>query len=99
MTSDIRPDVTRGELFDPEGPHDRRLAASAAGLLRTFNEAGVLESPDVLVAQRVAALVDEPDETVRLAVALAVRAVRRGSVAPQADRCAGAGSRSSSARR
>ncbi len=69
------------ELFEPEGSHDRRLAASAAGLLRAFNEAGVLEAPDVLVAQRVAALVDEPDEAVRLAVALAVRAVRRGSVA------------------
>ncbi len=69
------------ELFEPGGPSDRRLAASAVGLLRTFNEAGVLETPDVLVAQRVAALVGEPDESVWLAVALAVRAVRRGSVA------------------
>ncbi len=69
------------ELFEPEGRHDRRLARSATGPLATFNAAGVLEAGDVHVATRVADLVGERDATVRLAVALAVRAVRRGSVA------------------
>ncbi|MEZ5094496.1 exodeoxyribonuclease V subunit alpha [Nocardioides sp.] len=69
------------ELFEPDGRHDRRLARSATGLLAAFNQAGVLEASDLHVATRVGELVDEPDESVRLAVALAVRAVRRGSVA------------------
>jgi exodeoxyribonuclease V alpha subunit len=68
------------ELFEPEDLHDRRLARSATGLLAEFNAAGVLEAGDVHVATRVSELVGETDETVRLAVALAVRAVRRGSV-------------------
>ncbi|TIC85148.1 exodeoxyribonuclease V subunit alpha [Nocardioides sp. GY 10113] len=45
-----------------------------------LNAAGVLDAADVLVAERVAALGGETDERVRLAVALAVRAVRSGSV-------------------
>ena len=57
-----------------------RRAASATGLLRTFNDAGVIESPDVLVAQRLTTLADEPDDQVALAVAFVVRAVRGGSV-------------------
>ena len=57
-----------------------RPALGATGLLRTFNEAGVLEAADVHVAQRLTALAEEPDETVALAVALAVRALRGGSV-------------------
>jgi exodeoxyribonuclease V alpha subunit len=69
------------ELFEPDSRHDRRLARSATGLLGRFNAAGVLESSDVHVAARVGELVGEPDERVQLAVALAVRAVRRGSVA------------------
>ncbi|MFN8190037.1 MAG: exodeoxyribonuclease V subunit alpha [Nocardioidaceae bacterium] len=68
------------ELFTIDDPHDRRLARSATGLLATFNAAGVLEAADVHVAGRLAAMVGEADEAVRLAVALAVRAVRRGSV-------------------
>ena len=65
-------------------PHDepwngaRRVGAT--GLLRTFTDAGVLESADVHVAQRLTALAKEADETVALAVALAVRALRNGSV-------------------
>jgi exodeoxyribonuclease V alpha subunit len=35
---------------------DARLALRAAGLLRAFNEAGVLAPADVHVAQRLAAL-------------------------------------------
>ncbi|MFY2860014.1 exodeoxyribonuclease V subunit alpha [Mycobacterium sp. THU-M104] len=50
------------------------------GALRAFNEAGVLEFSDIHVAQRLCALGREPDERVALAVALAVRALRAGSV-------------------
>ena len=57
-----------------------RQALGATGLLRTFTGAEVLESSDVHVAQRLTALAREPDETVALAVALAVRALRNGSV-------------------
>ena len=59
---------------------DRRLALGASGLLRTFNEAGVLTSADVHVATRLARLAGEPDDRVHLAAALATRAVRHGSV-------------------
>ncbi len=52
----------------------------AAGLLAEFVDAGVLESADVHVATRLAHLAAEQDEMVRLAVALAVRAVRHGAV-------------------
>src|SRR3954471_7847367 len=68
------------ELWEPTGEHDWRFATGAAGLLTTFNEAGVLTSSDVHVATRIGALGEERDERVLLAVALAVRAVRRGSV-------------------
>lgn len=57
-----------------------RRALGATGLLRTFTDAEVLESSDVHVAQRLTALAKEPNETVALAVALAVRALRNGSV-------------------
>jgi exodeoxyribonuclease V alpha subunit len=57
-----------------------RQARSATGLLRTFTDAEVIESSDVHVAQRLTALAKESDETVALAVALAVRALRHGSV-------------------
>ncbi|HZA09936.1 exodeoxyribonuclease V subunit alpha [Mycobacterium sp.] len=59
---------------------ERQLVRSATGLLQTFNVAGVLESSDVHVAQRLTALAGEPDERVALAVALVVRALRGGSV-------------------
>lgn len=59
---------------------DIEMAIGASGLLREFNEAGVLEIADVHVAQRITALGKESDETVALAVALAVRALRSGSV-------------------
>ena len=63
-----------------EDPLDRRVALGASGLLREFNEAGVLEAADVHVAARITALAKEYDDAVRLAVALAVRALRGGSV-------------------
>ena len=57
-----------------------RHAIHATGLLQTFNDAEVIESSDVHVAQRLTTLAREPDETVALAVALVVRALRNGSV-------------------
>lgn len=65
-------------VFDD--PCDKGLAVRADGLLHTFNCAGVLDAADVHVARRLAALTKEDDETVALAAALAVRAVRNGSV-------------------
>ncbi len=59
---------------------DRSLALGASGLLRDFNRAGVLAAADVHVAARLADLLGETDESVVLAAALAVRAVRSGSV-------------------
>jgi exodeoxyribonuclease V alpha subunit len=56
------------------------VAARATGALREFNAAGVLAPADVHVAQRLAALADEPAEHVALAAALAVRAPRLGHV-------------------
>ncbi len=61
-------------------PDIDRLAQRATGLLRAFNRAGVLDLADVHVADRVARLGGEPDEAVRLALALAVRGIRLGSV-------------------
>jgi exodeoxyribonuclease V alpha subunit len=55
-------------------------ATRATGLLRTFNRAGVLAVPDVQVAQRVSWLARETDESVQLAFALVIRALRSGSV-------------------
>ncbi|MGV1010021.1 MAG: exodeoxyribonuclease V subunit alpha [Dermatophilaceae bacterium] len=63
-----------------DSPYDRRLARAATGLCREANGAGVLVAADVHVAGRVAAAVGERDEEALLAVALAVRAVRQGSV-------------------
>jgi len=57
-----------------------RIATTATGLLREFNDAGVLAPPDVHVARRLGHLGREGDQTVLLAVALAVRALRAGSV-------------------
>jgi exodeoxyribonuclease V alpha subunit len=61
------------------GP-ELRFARRASGLLRAFNEAGVLGLADVHAAQRIAHLGREPEEAVQLAVALTVRALRLGSV-------------------
>ena len=68
------------ELFETEDVHDRRLVRGLSGLLGAFNEAGLLEAADVHVAQRLCSIVGETDETVALAVGVAVRAVRHGSV-------------------
>lgn len=59
---------------------DARLARDSDGVLRTFNDAGVLSAADVHVARRLAALSGEDDEAVLLAAALAVRGPRLGHV-------------------
>ncbi|MBO0679049.1 exodeoxyribonuclease V subunit alpha [Mycolicibacterium sp. S2-37] len=55
-------------------------AVAATGLLRAFADAEVIDIADVHVAQRLTTLGKEPDETVALAIAFAVRALRGGSV-------------------
>ncbi|MET0475216.1 MAG: exodeoxyribonuclease V subunit alpha [Mycobacterium sp.] len=49
-------------------------------MLAAFNDATVIDSADVLVAQRLSAMAEETDERVMLAVALVVRGLRAGSV-------------------
>jgi exodeoxyribonuclease V alpha subunit len=61
-------------------PFEVRRAVSATGLLRTFNEIGLLSAADVHVAARLAELAGEESDTVRLGVALAVRGPRLGHV-------------------
>jgi exodeoxyribonuclease V alpha subunit len=61
-------------------PFEARIAAGASGVLREFNRAGVLSAADVHVARRLGRLGSESDETVLLAVALAVRGPRLGHV-------------------
>jgi exodeoxyribonuclease V alpha subunit len=65
---------------------DARLVQRATGLLRVFNHAGVLDAADVHVALRLGGLGREADERVLLAAALAVRAVRLGSVCVELTR-------------
>ncbi len=61
-------------------PFEARFAVQASGLLRAFNDAGVIAAADVHVARRLGRLAGESDETVLLAVALAVRGPRLGHV-------------------
>ena len=63
-----------------DDPHDARVTRTATGVLAVFNAAGVLEPADVHVAGRIARLGGESADDVLLAVALAVRGVRLGSV-------------------
>jgi len=71
--------VTTTLVSDPD-PFDVRRARRAPGLLREFNDIGVLTAGDVHVALRLAALGGEQDESVLLAAALAIRAPRLGHV-------------------
>ena len=64
---------------------DRRRALGAPGLVAEFNLPEVLHAADVHVALRMGALLEEDDEQVLLASALAVRAVRQGSVCLDLD--------------
>jgi exodeoxyribonuclease V alpha subunit len=69
-----------GEAVREIDPREARFVRGASGLLREFNQAGVLDAADVHVARRLGRLAGERDETVLLAVALAVRAPRLGHV-------------------
>jgi exodeoxyribonuclease V alpha subunit len=71
----------------PGVPADR--VHRVTGLLRPFNEAGVLTAADVHVAARLGRLGQETDERVLLAIALTVRAVRTGSVCLELATAAG----------
>jgi exodeoxyribonuclease V alpha subunit len=77
------------ELFEPTGEHDWRLARDRSGQLGVFNDGLLLTAADLHVARRLGALGGEGDERVLLAVALAVRAVRRGSVCLSLDQVRG----------
>ncbi|MDR0836901.1 MAG: exodeoxyribonuclease V subunit alpha [Propionibacteriaceae bacterium] len=55
-------------------------AISAAGILRIFNDAGILDASDIHPAAIAARLGKETDERVILACALALRTLRSGSV-------------------
>ncbi|MGW0634548.1 exodeoxyribonuclease V subunit alpha [Nocardia salmonicida] len=57
-----------------------QVAQRGTGLLRVFNEAGVLSAADVHVAVRLGRMGREDSEDVLFVAALAVRAVRSGSV-------------------
>src|SRR5436190_18624931 len=67
-------------MIEPVDLHDARRVRSAPGPLRAFNDAGVLAAADVHVALRLLALAGEVDESVGLAIALAVRGPRLGHV-------------------
>ncbi|HVF78074.1 MAG TPA: exodeoxyribonuclease V subunit alpha [Solirubrobacteraceae bacterium] len=60
--------------------HAARRARHAPGLLRAFNDIGVLSAADVHVAVRVTDLAGEQDDWVALGAALAVRGPRLGHV-------------------
>jgi exodeoxyribonuclease V alpha subunit len=59
---------------------DARLALGAEGVLREFNESGILTTSDVHVALRLARLSGTTDVAVQLGVAFAARAPRLGHV-------------------
>ena len=61
---------------------------NAVGLLAQFNAAEVLAAADVHTARLICDLWDEPDDHVRLAVAVTVRALRSGSVCVDITRLA-----------
>lgn len=73
------------EVWERTSDHDRRLAlgrdVDRGGRLATLNEAGVLTAADVHVARTLAIAAGEQDVDAVVAAALAVRAVRGGSVA------------------
>jgi exodeoxyribonuclease V alpha subunit len=68
------------EIATEPDAFDVRHVPRATGLLREFNDVGLLVAADTHVALRLADLADEDDETVLLATALAVRAPRIGHV-------------------
>jgi exodeoxyribonuclease V alpha subunit len=74
LTKEPGPEHSRRDPYDVQRVHE------ASGLLRDFNDAGVLGAADVHVATRLSRLGAEDDERVLLAAALTVRALQAGSV-------------------
>jgi len=68
------------EPFETDDARDRRYALGVPGVLGRFNSAGLVEAADAHAARRIQALAAESDDDVALAVALAVRSLRHGSV-------------------
>ena len=60
--------------------YDASVAAGAAGRLRAFNRAGILDSADVHIAHRLAQLAGVEGDAVALGIAFAARAPRLGHV-------------------
>ncbi|TCJ21987.1 exodeoxyribonuclease V subunit alpha [Nocardioides jejuensis] len=75
-------------IWESDDVWDARRAVNAGDELAAYNEAGVLEAADLHVARRVCAIAGDPDPRSALAVALAVRAVRHGSVCVALDEMA-----------
>jgi exodeoxyribonuclease V alpha subunit len=72
--------VSEAVVIAERDPFEARFARQASGLLREFNEAGVIDAADVHVARELGRLSGESDDAVLLAVALAVRGPRLGHV-------------------
>ncbi|MGN6240714.1 MAG: exodeoxyribonuclease V subunit alpha, partial [Cellulosimicrobium cellulans] len=72
-------------MTPPVDEGDPRLAVGVPAWLATFNAAHVVSAADLRVALRLGRLTREHDDQVLLAVALAVRAVRSGSVCVRLD--------------
>lgn len=70
-------------------PADPAISVAATGLTGEFHALGVLDWADLHPARQLAWLYKEPDERVQLAAALAVRALRAGSVCLELDRVRG----------
>jgi exodeoxyribonuclease V alpha subunit len=72
--------VSEAAVSAERDPFEARFARQASGLLREFNEAGVIDAADVHVARELGRLSGESDDAVLLAAALAVRGPRLGHV-------------------
>ena len=83
-TAALFPVPTPGAVV-PVDEGDPRLAVGVPAWLAAFNAARVVSATDLRVALRLGRLTGEQDERVLLAVALAVRAVRSGSVCVRLD--------------
>jgi exodeoxyribonuclease V alpha subunit len=74
-----------GATWGPVEEGRATYARRSVGLLRRFNESGVLGLADVHTADALGRICGESDEQVRLALALTVRALRLGSVCLRLD--------------
>ena len=67
-------------VLEVRGPRDGRRSTAGGGLVRLLSDATVLDTADVRCALTLSRLVGGADESVQLAIALAVRGVRMGHV-------------------